>query len=118
MDFSNTFTLAAGSVCKRNGLPFKLLHATQIECHPGLWPLIKGEPPEFAQEEVVRAPRPLAPCGAAELIPILTRLVELLETRSVPSSVTYSFADADEATVVQEKAATATAGLKQEVSYA
>ncbi|WP_284335415.1 hypothetical protein [Comamonas sp. NoAH] len=66
---ASSFTLPAGTVCKRNGIPFKLQHATQIECHPGVWPLIKGEPPEFAQEEVVQAPRPLAPCGAAELIP-------------------------------------------------
>ena len=29
-----TFTLPAGTTCKRNGIPFKLQHATQIECHP------------------------------------------------------------------------------------
>lgn len=35
-----TFTLPAGSVCHRNGIPFALQHATQIECHPGNWVLI------------------------------------------------------------------------------
>ena len=30
----HTFTLPAGTICKRNGIPFKLQHATQIECHP------------------------------------------------------------------------------------
>lgn len=66
MTDQQTFTLSAGTVCKRNGIPFKLQHATQIECHPGVWPLIRGEPPELAEETVVAAPRPLAPCGAAE----------------------------------------------------
>lgn len=36
-----TFTLPAGTVCKRNGIPFKLQHATQIECHPDNWELIR-----------------------------------------------------------------------------
>lgn len=39
-----TFTLPAGTVCKRNGIPFVLQHATQIECDPAIWPLIEIEP--------------------------------------------------------------------------
>ena len=38
-----TFTLPAGTVCKRNGVPFMLQHATQIECAPGAWTLISIE---------------------------------------------------------------------------
>ena len=36
-----TFTLPAGTVCHRNGIPVQLLHATQIECHPDNWKLIR-----------------------------------------------------------------------------
>lgn len=32
-----TFILPAGTVCKRNGIPFTLAYATQIECHPDNW---------------------------------------------------------------------------------
>lgn len=35
------FTLPAGTVCKRGGVPFVLHAATQIECHPDNWPLIQ-----------------------------------------------------------------------------
>lgn len=35
------FTLPAGAVCKRGGVPFVLHVATQIECHPDNWPLIQ-----------------------------------------------------------------------------
>lgn len=52
-----TFTLPAGSVCHRNGIPFKLQHATQIECHPANWPLIQGEPPECEGECIAHNPR-------------------------------------------------------------
>lgn len=38
-----TFTLPAGTVCHRNGIPFQLLHATQIECHPGNWLVLSAE---------------------------------------------------------------------------
>lgn len=46
-----TFTLPAGTVCKRAGVPFKLLTTTQIECHPenfdaisdGFTPQIDGQ---------------------------------------------------------------------------
>lgn len=31
------FTLPAGTLCHRNGVPFKLLHAAQIQCHPSNW---------------------------------------------------------------------------------
>lgn len=52
MDKPSTFTLPAGTVCKRNGIPFVLQHATQIECHPENWqaildgfqPSINGQP--------------------------------------------------------------------------
>lgn len=36
-----TFILPAGTVCKRNGIPFTLAYATQIECHPDNWELIR-----------------------------------------------------------------------------
>lgn len=39
----HTFTLPAGTVCKRNGIPFRLQHATQIECHPDNWELIRSQ---------------------------------------------------------------------------
>lgn len=71
-----TFTLPAGTVCKRNNISFTLQHATQIDCHPGVWPLIKGEPPEAQAVDVVDIPRPLAPAGAVELAPLLKRLIE------------------------------------------
>ena len=76
MGKQQAFTLAAGTVCHRNGIPFKLQQPTRIECHPGVWPLIKGEPPEAQGDEVVKPVHPLAPAGAAELVPLLTRLVE------------------------------------------
>lgn len=34
-------TLPAGTICKRGGIPFMLVSATLIECHPGDWPLIR-----------------------------------------------------------------------------
>lgn len=37
-----TFTLPAGTVCKRNGLSFVLQHATQVECRPGNWQAISA----------------------------------------------------------------------------
>ena len=37
-----TLTLPAGTVCHRNGLPFVLQHATQVECHPGNWQAISA----------------------------------------------------------------------------
>lgn len=36
-----TFTLPAGCVVSRSGIPFRLMCATQIECHPDNWPLIR-----------------------------------------------------------------------------
>lgn len=44
MDKPSTFTLQAGTVCKRNGIPFVLQHATQIECDPAIWSFIEIEP--------------------------------------------------------------------------
>lgn len=45
----HTFTLPAGTVCQRNGIPFRLQHATQIECHPDNWELIRdGFKPSIA----------------------------------------------------------------------
>lgn len=96
MDKQRTFTLAAGTVCHRNGIPFKLQHATRIECHPGVWPLIKGEPPEALEIETANPLRPLAPTGAEQLIPLLERLCDLLEKQFTPRSITYSYATADE----------------------
>ncbi|MGF6211800.1 hypothetical protein ABIE32_001666 [Comamonas sp. 4034] len=63
------FTLPAGTLCKRNGIPFKLAHATQIECHPGVWPLIKGAPPDEMDEPFdAPGPHPAAPdCSSAVL---------------------------------------------------
>lgn len=91
-----TFTLPAGTVCHRNGIPFALQHATQIECHPDNWALIKGEPPEALEIEAANPLRPLAPAGAEQLIPLLERLCDLLEKQFTPRSITYAYADADE----------------------
>ena len=44
MDKPSTFTLPAGTICMRNGLPFVLQHATQIECNSAIWSLIEIEP--------------------------------------------------------------------------
>ena len=44
MDKPSTFTLPAGTICMRNGLPFVLQHATQIECAPGLRSSIEAMP--------------------------------------------------------------------------
>ena len=90
------FTLPAGSVCHRNGIPFLLQHATQIECHPDNWALIKGEPPEAFETEAVNPPRPLAPTDAEQLIPLLERLCDLLEKQFAPRSIAYSYATSDE----------------------
>lgn len=35
------FTLPAGTLCKRGGLPFVLKEATVIRCHPDNWPTIR-----------------------------------------------------------------------------
>ena len=72
MGEQQTFTLPAGTVCKRNSIPFTLQHATKVDCHPGVWPLIKGEPPEAQAVDVVTTPSPLAPAGAMSLEPLLT----------------------------------------------
>ena len=96
MGEQQTFTLPAGSVCYRNGIPFALQHATQIECHPDNWALIKGEPPEALEIEAANPLRPLAPTGAEQLIPLLKRLCDLLEKSLTPRSIAYSYATADE----------------------
>ena len=83
MGEQQTFTLPAGTVCKRNNISFTLQHATQIDCHPGVWPLIKGGPPEAQAVDVVDIPRPLAPAGAVELAPLLKRLIECGGTMNV-----------------------------------
>jgi len=54
---TSTFTLPAGTVCQRNGIPFVLQHATQIECYPANWPLIQGEPPEIEGATFIHEPR-------------------------------------------------------------
>lgn len=38
---SQIFTLPVGAVCKRGGIPFRLLQSAQIECHPDNWELIR-----------------------------------------------------------------------------
>jgi hypothetical protein len=38
-----SFTLPAGTVCKRNGIPFELAADAVIRCHPENWPLIRDE---------------------------------------------------------------------------
>lgn len=65
MGEQQTFTLPAGTVCKRNSIPFTLQHATQIDCHPGVWPLIKGEPPELEGEAFAQTPPPFKPSAGA-----------------------------------------------------
>lgn len=74
-----TFLLPAGTVCKRNGIPFTLQQATRIECHPGVWPLIKGEPPEefeFTSEAPVK---PLAPGDDAAVDVAPLSVIDVLE---------------------------------------
>ena len=44
-DKAEVFVLPAGTICKRNGIPFALLNATQIECHAANW-LLMLEGPE------------------------------------------------------------------------
>lgn len=68
MGEQQTFTLPAGTVCHRNGIPFRLKHATQIECHPGVWPLIKGEPPEAEEGCVARKPQTPSLGGAMQAL--------------------------------------------------
>lgn len=62
-----TFTLPAGTVCKRNGIPFTLMHATQIECHPGVWLLIKGDPPDEVEMPAEVPVNPLRPSQGASV---------------------------------------------------
>lgn len=55
---NTTFTLPAGTICKRAGIPFKLLSATLIECHKDNWPLIRdGFVPEviFGDQQLARS---------------------------------------------------------------
>lgn len=73
-----TFTLAAGTVCHRNGIPFHLQHATQIECHPGVWPLIRGEPPELEGEAVLHKPAPFKPSTGAVAVALEAARLALL----------------------------------------
>ncbi len=43
MGEQQTFTLPAGTVCKRNGIPFALEHSTPINCLPANWELIRDD---------------------------------------------------------------------------
>lgn len=43
MDEIQTFTLQAGTLCKRNGIPFILMEDVLIGCHPNNWPLIRDD---------------------------------------------------------------------------
>lgn len=38
-----TFTLPAGTICKRNGIPFALVEDTKISTHPGNIEMIREE---------------------------------------------------------------------------
>lgn len=40
---TETFTLPCGTVCHRNGIPFKLAEDTLIQATPANWPLISEE---------------------------------------------------------------------------
>lgn len=73
-----TFTLPAGTVCHRNGIPFALQHATQIECHPGVWPLIRGEPPELEEETALHNPAPFKPGTGAVAVALEAARLALL----------------------------------------
>lgn len=48
------FNLPAGTLCHRNGVPFKLLHATQIECHPFNWAHVGQGEPGITSESVAQ----------------------------------------------------------------
>lgn len=100
-----TFTLPAGSVCHRNGLPFVLQHATQVECHPGNWRLISGTPPSTPDADpadaAIEAPKPLPSLsgGAAALaegqalrqeVAALYAALQSDEVRSVAAPVSAS----------------------------
>lgn len=52
MDKPMTFTLPAGTVCKRKGIPFVLQHATLIECAPEMWPEIQSQTESDALKDV------------------------------------------------------------------
>lgn len=41
MEELKTFSLPAGTVVKRGGIPFRLLRDTEIECHPENWGAIQ-----------------------------------------------------------------------------
>lgn len=43
MDKTETFTLPAGTVCKRNGIPFELVEDTKISTHPENIKMIREE---------------------------------------------------------------------------
>lgn len=43
MDDIQTFTLPAGTVVHRNGIPVFLVADTQISTHVNNWPLIRGD---------------------------------------------------------------------------
>lgn len=62
------FTLPAGAMCWRDGIPFRLMRATQIECHPDNWPLIERGPaePVFCVDRFgVAIGRPMCDSGVA-----------------------------------------------------
>lgn len=41
-----TFTLPAGTICKRNGIPFALVEDTKISTHPGNIGLVVEDEPK------------------------------------------------------------------------
>lgn len=50
-DTLKTFTLPAGTVCKRGGIAFALAQDTEIRCYPDNWPLIRdGFKPSVSYE--------------------------------------------------------------------
>ena len=79
MDKPSAFMLPAGTVCKRNGIPFVLQHATQIECAPGVWPLIKGDPPDEIEMATDSPVKPLKPSEGAAVDVAPLSVVDVLE---------------------------------------
>lgn len=41
MEMLHKFTLPAGTICKRGGIPFELAADTTVLCHPDNWPLTR-----------------------------------------------------------------------------
>lgn len=62
------YTLLAGTVCKRNGVPFRLAHDTQIECEEGNVDLIAGDQRLDCSQELQFASNP----AQAAFLPVMS----------------------------------------------